>query len=171
MSKYQGCIKVKINKLPKYRMGKMWLGKTNVKNVFNSSSPPFPQSSPPHLCTICRGRPLLTTPAESRPPALLLQLPLCFWLACSFLICPPHQSQMDLKKPTNLILSRVLKLLYKIQTLHYGLEGPCPPGPCWPLLLFLSILTPVKLRTRHHGAPIYCTVHHSRKSLKIISTI
>ena len=52
-------------------------------------------------------------------------------LACSFLMCPSNCSQRDSKKLTNLRLSRVLKLLYKIQTLHSGLEGPSPQGPCW----------------------------------------
>lgn len=87
-------------------------------------------------------------------------------LACSFLTCPSNCSQRDSKKLTNLRLSRVLKLLYKIQTLHSGLEAPSSQGLCWPLLLVLSIRPNVKATRSTH------LLHwHPQQSVNIISTI
>lgn len=39
VSRYEAFTKVKINKLSKYRMGTMWCGTTNIKNVFKSPLP------------------------------------------------------------------------------------------------------------------------------------
>ena len=49
VSIYKACIKVKINKLSKYRMGMMWFGTINIKNVFKSPLP-RPSSVQQHPC-------------------------------------------------------------------------------------------------------------------------
>ena len=89
-------------------------------------------------------------------------------------MCPSNCSQRDSKKLTNLRLSRVLKLLYKIQTLHSGLEGPSPQGPCWPLLLVLSILPTAKASWSNHLLhchPQQRECEHNKHYVNIISTM